>query len=517
MTVTAPRRPEARPARAGFGRTLRAEWTKFRTVRGWVLGLVVAALTVPLLAVVSAAGSHSSCDRNGVEIVCPEPPLGPDGRAVRDKFFFVHRTLDGDGSIAVRLASMSGVITYPPPDHDRIEPGLVPWAKAGVIVKEGTEQGSSYAAVMATGRHGVRMQYDYTEDVAGRAGPAPRWLRLSRAGDTLTGYESADGRQWTEIAAARLPGLPARVEIGMFAASPGDLSVEQGGLGGLVEQVRFTETTAVFDQVKVEGAASGEWRHTDLGATPDLDAGIHHPGSAAEAGGTFTVTGSGDIAPLADGGMAVELTLTGALFALVVVIVVAVLFMTVEYRRGLIRTTLAASPRRGRVLAAKAVVIGAAVFATGLAACAVALPVGKRLLRGNGNYMLPVPALTELRVIVGVAALLAVAAVLALALGVLFRRSAAAVVTALALILLPHVLATASVLPVELSRWLLRVTPAAGFAVQQSIPEYPQVLDLYVPQAGYYPLPPWAGLGVLCGYAALALALAAVKLNRSDS
>jgi hypothetical protein len=40
--------------------------------------------------------------------------------------------------------------------------------------------------------------------------------------------------------------------------------------------------------------------------------------------------------------------------------VVAALFVTSEYRRGLIRTKLAASPRRGRVvLAAKAVVIGA--------------------------------------------------------------------------------------------------------------------------------------------------------------
>ncbi|MEV4840744.1 ABC transporter permease subunit [Nonomuraea sp. NPDC049486] len=504
---------------AGFARTLRAEWTKFRTVRGWVLGTVVAALLVPLLAAVSAAGSHASCDRNGVETACPEPPLGPDGHAVRDKFFFVHRTLDGDGSITVRLTSMSGIITYPPPDHDEIVPGLVPWAKAGVIVKASMEPGSSYAAVMVTGEHGVRMQHDYTGDVAGRPGGAPRWLRLTRAGETLTGYESADGRQWAEVAVVRLPDLPAEVEIGMFAASPGDLTVKQADLGGLIEQMRFTETTAVFDQVKVEGAAPGAWRHTDVSPTPGTNPGeVHHPGSAVESGGTFTVVGNGDIAPVGtDGGMAVELTLTGVLFALVVVVVVAVLFVTAEYRRGLVRVTLAASPRRGRVLAAKALVIGGVVFAAGLAASAVAMPVGKHLLRGNGNHVLPVPALTEVRVIAGVAALLAVSAVLALALGTLFRRSAAAVVTALAMILLPHVLATASVLPVELSLWLLRVTPAAAFAVQQSIPEYPQVLDFYVPQGGYYPLPPWAGLGVLCCYAALALGLAVVRLNRRDA
>ena len=36
--------------------------------------------------------------------------------------------------------------------------GLVPWAKAGIIIKASTRQGSAYAAMMVTGGHGVRMQ-----------------------------------------------------------------------------------------------------------------------------------------------------------------------------------------------------------------------------------------------------------------------------------------------------------------------------------------------------------------------
>ena len=35
--------------------------------------------------------------------------------------------------------------------------------------------------------------------------------------------------------------------------------------------------------------------------------------------------------------------------------------------------------------------------------------------------------------------------------------------------------------------------------------------------AGYYPLPPWAGLAVLVGYAVAGLAVAAVLLNRRDA
>ena len=58
---------------------------------------------------------------------------------------------------------------------------------------------------------------------------------------------------------------------------------------------------------------------------------------------------------------------------LIGVIAVAAIFITAEYRRGLIRLTLTARPQRTRVLAAKAVVIGAVTFAVGLPAVFAAL------------------------------------------------------------------------------------------------------------------------------------------------
>jgi len=66
------------------------------------------------------------------------------------------------------------------------------------------------------------------------------------------------------------------------------------------------------------------------------------------------------------------------------------------------------------------------------------------------------------------------------------------------------------------SQWLLRLTPAAGFAIQQSMLAYPQVIGLYIPLMGYYPLAPWAGFAVLCGYTALALGLAVFLLRRGN-
>jgi ABC-type transport system involved in multi-copper enzyme maturation permease subunit len=199
------------------------------------------------------------------------------------------------------------------------------------------------------------------------------------------------------------------------------------------------------------------------------------------------------------------------------VIVVAVLFITTEFRRGLIRTSLIAMPRRGRMLAAKAVVVGAAVFAVSLPALAIILPLSAHLMRSGGNFVLPAPAITQVRMVVGSAALLALAAVLACALGALLRRGVLAVAAAILLVLLPYVLVTTSVLPAAVAPWLLRLTPAAAFAVQQALPAYAQTSVPQTATEGYYPLAPWGGLLVLAGWAFVALALAVVRIRRADA
>jgi ABC-type transport system involved in multi-copper enzyme maturation permease subunit len=529
-TIT-PYRSGLEAGRDGFAQLLRAEWTKFRTVRGWVIGMVVVALVTVLIGLLTASGSH--CSANGRTCQPPAVPVGPDGEAVSDSFYFVHQALAGDGSITVRVSSLTALI---PPltvgahagqgqgPLTGARPGLQPWTKAGIIIKENTSQGSAYAAIVVTGGHGVRMQYNYTHDKAGLAGgvsaASPRWLRLTRAGDTLTGEESTDGTHWTTVGTVHLAGLPATVQAGLFVASPGYSQLSQH-FGGSTGTGGPTQATAAFDQVSLQGNwPSGAWRAEAMGASgagdPSLD-------RYTQAGGTFTVSGSGDIAPVVVGtggagpGQPVERVLVGVFAGLIAVIVVGAMFITAEYRRGLIRTTLAASPRRGRVLVAKTMVIGSVAFVAGLVAAAVALPLGTRILRANGSLVLPVPPFTALRVIAGTAALLAVAAVLALAVGAVLRRGAAAVTAGIVAIVLPYILATAYVLPTGPSQWLLRLTPAAAFAIQQSIPQYPQVSNDYTPVSGYYPLAPWAGFAVLCAWAALALGLAVFLLRRRDA
>jgi ABC-type transport system involved in multi-copper enzyme maturation permease subunit len=517
------RREERGP---GFGPVLRAEWTKFRTVRGWIIAIVLGALLMVAWGLLVANGNNVSCQAGTGAACLPHYPLGPGGEPVTDSFYFVHQQLDGNGSITVRVTSLTGryssgsVGSSSNPDAGT-QPGLQPWSKAGVIVKASTKQGSAYAAMMVTGSHEVRMQYDYTHDTPGLAGAvsaaSPRWLRLTRSGGTLTGYDSADGTHWTKVGTAHLTGLPAIAQAGLFAASPDYQIVVSQSLGGGTTGSGSSVATAAFDHVSLSGTQAGLGWHgglvgTSSGGLPGAPSGFRHTGSG------FTVTGTGDIAPITAVGLAtVGQFLTGAFVALIAVVVVGAVFVTAEYRRGLIRTTLAASPRRGRVLAAKAIVAGGISFGAGLAAAAVVVAFTLRVAHAKGAYVLPAGPLTELRVIAGTAALLAVAAVLTVAVGTLLRRSAVAVTTGIVVIVLPYILGTGGLLPVGAEQWLLRFTPAAAFAIQQSAPAYPQVTASYTPTAGYFPLAPWAGFAVLCAYAAVALALAAVALRRRDA
>ncbi len=112
---------------------------------------------------------------------------------------------------------------------------------------------------------------------------------------------------------------------------------------------------------------------------------------------------------------------------------------------------------------------------------------------------------------------LAVAAVFAVALGAVLRRSAVAITVAVVTVVLPFLLAGLNIVPSGVGGWLLRLTPAAGQAVQQSIPLYPQATSVLSPVRGYYPLSPYAGFAVLCLWAAAALGLAFILLRRRDA
>ena len=198
--------------------------------------MILAALLTIFLGVFAAANTSIGCQINGGppksgKACLPHIPHGPGGEIVTDSFSFVRQPLTGNGTITARVTSLTGehanLSSGPGPvqvGNGTMVPGLADWAKAGIIIKQSTHQGSGYAAMMVTGSNGVRMQYNFTGDTAGMPGAVsaahPRWLRLTRSGDTITGYDSADGTHWTQVGTVRLTGLPSTVQAACSLPRP---------------------------------------------------------------------------------------------------------------------------------------------------------------------------------------------------------------------------------------------------------------------------------------------------------
>jgi ABC-2 type transport system permease protein len=194
-------------------------------------------------------------------------------------------------------------------------------------------------------------------------------------------------------------------------------------------------------------------------------------------------------------------SLTGATLGLLVGASFGVLVMSSEYTSGTIRATVAACPHRGVVLAAKATVVAATMYVVALAACTLAYLAGVAQLSGGGYAAgSPLPALF------GVALCFSVTGVLGLAVGTLVRHSAGAITAMTAGILVPSLLAP---LLGDKGRWLAGVSPMA--AVQKLA----QSSDATAEAVGR--LGAWPSLGLLCGYAALALVAATFVFRRRDA
>jgi len=151
-TVSVPRAHEAAGAesrRSGFGLLLRSEWTKFRTVRGWVIGMFIAALLTVFVGLFAAGGGSSNCQNSPTgptlsgKACLPYIPYGPGGEVVTDSFNFAHQPLTGSGSITVRVLSLSGAH----PDFGRS--GGVPVGGSGPTFPEQRRRKAARAAAAA--------------------------------------------------------------------------------------------------------------------------------------------------------------------------------------------------------------------------------------------------------------------------------------------------------------------------------------------------------------------------------
>jgi len=114
---------------------------------------------------------------------------GADIWGTADALRFAWRSLEADGDIVARIATISGTQA---------------WTKVGVMMRLTLEPGSPQALMLLSAGKGAAFQRRTvaggpTTSTAGGLVTAPRWVKLSRKGAQITASVSSDGVTWTTV------------------------------------------------------------------------------------------------------------------------------------------------------------------------------------------------------------------------------------------------------------------------------------------------------------------------------
>ncbi len=133
-----------------------------------------------------------------------------------DQFEYAYKTLTGDGSMVARITGY------------KTNTGDSTWAKGGVMIRQSTYAGSAWILMAITNgsANGATFQWRQTTDGScgnsDSAAPAkvpPYWVKITRTGNSVSAFYSADGKTWTQQGTAQTITMTDPVLIGLAAGS----------------------------------------------------------------------------------------------------------------------------------------------------------------------------------------------------------------------------------------------------------------------------------------------------------
>jgi hypothetical protein len=126
-----------------------------------------------------------------------------------DEFEFAHTNVNGDAVMTARIDSIDATNS---------------WAKAGIMMRDGTGASAPFAAVYNTPGNGVMFEWrsyyrsaPVSVSVAVPSGPL--WVQLVRRGNSFAAYYSQDGKTWTRIGVAQTVLMPGGIQAGLVVTS----------------------------------------------------------------------------------------------------------------------------------------------------------------------------------------------------------------------------------------------------------------------------------------------------------
>ncbi|MEW2418825.1 ABC transporter permease subunit [Streptomyces sp. NPDC046866] len=194
-----------------------------------------------------------------------------------------------------------------------------------------------------------------------------------------------------------------------------------------------------------------------------------------------------------------QMSFAGMMLGQLAVLVFGAMVVGSEYGSGMIRTSLAAVPRRGSLLLGKVVVATALALAVGLATAFLSFFTGQALL---GDHGIGLGEENVLRAVVGAGLYMALLALFSIGVSMMLRNSAASICILIAFVLIvPIVLGV-----IDATRKIAYYLPSqSGSAIMQTMSD------------GDAPYGPWGGFGIMVLWALAAVLGGYLVLKRRDA
>jgi len=179
---------------------------------------------------------------------------GADVWGTTDEFRFAYKQLTGDGEITARVTDVGT--------------GSNNWAKAGVMIRETLNADSKHMIMALTGGSGGGIAFQGRQATGSGStsfhgdvtASLPYWVKLTRSGNTITAYASADGVDWQLFSDASPDGTH---------TNPIDVSMADPVFIGLfvTSHAADESRSATFDNVQITGSVGLMWNNEAIGAT----------------------------------------------------------------------------------------------------------------------------------------------------------------------------------------------------------------------------------------------------------
>jgi len=170
-----------------------------------------------------------------------------------DYFRFAYKQLNGDGSISVKINSVSNAAD---------------WSKAGVMIRESLDSGSQHGFMVVTpsGRRAFQNRATTGGDSVSAHSDInkvvlPFWLKLERKGNQLTASYSTDGKAWTRQPDTENTGADS-------SPNPQTMTMSANvyvGLGVASNNASASACVADFSDIVTSGSVTGQWQVADIG------------------------------------------------------------------------------------------------------------------------------------------------------------------------------------------------------------------------------------------------------------